>query len=261
MIELFSSQLFFLLPAAFFAGLVDAMVGGGGLIQVPALFSAFPNTLPATLFGTNKLSSVGGSLMAASRYLRAVRLPKKEFVIASVFALAGSFLGAFALTHVPATFIRMLLPFLLVALLLFTLTKKDMGLVHDPKLGNTRAYLFLTLGVGAVGFYDGFFGPGTGSFFMFLFVHFLGFDFLHGAAATKIVNSVTNLAALLWFIPAGHINWTLAFLMFGFNVLGGFVGSNFAMKQGSQLIRKVFIVLVLVLAIKTGNDAFHFINL
>lgn len=257
MIELFYSQLFFLLPAAFFAGLVDSMVGGGGLIQVPALFSAFPNTAPATLFGTNKLSSLGGSLMAASRYLRVVRLPKKEFLIASIFALAGSFLGAFALSFVPATYIRVLLPFLLIALLAFTLAKKDMGLVHDPKLGNLRATLFLTLGVGAIGFYDGFFGPGTGSFFMFLFVHYLGFDFLHGAAATKIVNSVTNFAALLWFIPTGHINWTLAFLMFGFNVLGGLVGSNFAMKKGSQLIRKVFIGLVLVLVIKTANDAFH----
>lgn len=256
MIDIFTAQALFLMAAAFFAGLIDSMAGGGGLIQIPALFSTYPNTAPATLFGTNKLSSVGGSLVATYRYLRVVKLPVKEMAIASAFALVGSFVGAACVTVVPGEFVRALLPWALLILLVFTLVKKDMGVVHDPRLIGMKAKLFLTLGVGVIGFYDGFFGPGTGSFFMFLFVQFLGFDFLHAVTATKVVNSVTNLAALALFIPTGHIDWGVALMMLGFNILGGRIGSGLALTRGSQLVRKVFIGVVLALILKTANDAY-----
>lgn len=259
MIDFLSTQAIFLMAAAFFAGLIDSMAGGGGLIQIPALFSAYPSTAPATLFGTNKFSSVGGSLVATYRYLRVVKLPVRPFVIACIFALVGSFVGAACVTVVPGAFVRALLPWALLFLLVFTLIKRDMGVVHDPKLRGLRANLFLTLGVGAIGFYDGFFGPGTGSFFMFLFVQFLGFDFLHAVTATKVVNSVTNLAALALFIPTGHIDWGIALMMMAFNIVGGRIGSGLALKKGSQLVRKVFIGVVLALIMKTANDAYQFI--
>lgn len=256
--EYLISQSLFLMASAFIAGLIDAIVGGGGLIQIPALFAIFPNTTPATLFGTNKLSSIGGSLAAAKQYIRVVKLPFKQMLIAGIFALIGAFLGALSVTHVPSTYVRMLLPVVLVGLLIFTLIKKDGGLAHNPRLKDKHSKFLLTLGVGAIGFYDGFFGPGTGSFLMFLFVHFLGFDFLHAAAATKILNSITNLAALALFIPTGHINWTVGLMMLVFNVLGSRIGSELALKNGSQLVRKVFIFIVLVLIVKTATDAFHF---
>lgn len=257
MIDFFSTQALFLMAAAFFAGLIDSMAGGGGLIQIPALFSAYPTTAPATLFGINKLSSVGGSLMATYRYLRVVKLPLRPMVLGSTFALVGSFIGAACVTVVPGDSVRALLPWALLFLLVFTLIKKDMGVVHDPQLTGFRARLFLTLGVGVIGFYDGFFGPGTGSFFMFLFVQFLGFDFLHAAGATKVVNSVTNLAALALFIPTGHIDWSLALMMMAFNIVGGRVGSGLALSRGSQLVRKIFISVVLALILKTANDAYR----
>ena len=256
MIEYLSIKLCFLMFAAFFAGLIDSMVGGGGLIQVPALFSSFPNAAPATLFGTNKLAAIGGTFTSAINYLRVVKLPVRAMCIAAIFALGGSFLGAYTVTLVSGDFVRIFLPCLLLGLLIFTLVKKNMGLKHHPQLNTLQARVFLTLGVGAIGFYDGFLGPGTGSFFMFLFAHFLGFDFLHSAAATKVLNSVTNLAALALFIPTGHIDWSVAFVMLVFNILGGRIGSGLALKNGSQFIRKVFIVVVLVLIVKTASDAY-----
>jgi uncharacterized membrane protein YfcA len=256
MIDIFTAKALFLMAAAFFAGLIDSMAGGGGLISVPALFSASPNTPPATLLGTNKLSAAGGTLVATYRYLRVVKLPKKEMFMAAAFALVGSFAGAACVTLISGDFVRSLLPWTLLFLLVFTLLKKDMGVVHEPKLMGLKAKLFLTLGVGAIGFYDGFFGPGTGSFLMFLFVQFLGFDFLHAATATKVLNSVTNLAALALFIPTGHVDWGIALMMLLFSVLGGRLGSGLALSKGSQLVRKVFIGVVLALILKTANDAY-----
>ena len=256
MIELLSFKLTLLMSAAFFAGLIDSMVGGGGLIQVPALFSSFPNAAPATLFGTNKLSSIGGTFTSAVNYLRVVKLPIRLMFIASVFALSGAFLGAYVVTQISADFVRRILPWLLLALLIFTLSKKDMGLSHNPRLEGLKSKIFITLGVGVVGFYDGFLGPGTGSFFMFIFAHYLGFDFLHSAAATKVLNSVTNFAALALFIPTGHVDWSVAMAMLLFNIAGGKIGSGLALKNGSHFIRKVFIAVVLVLIIKTAADAY-----
>jgi uncharacterized membrane protein YfcA len=256
MIEFLSFKLCLLLSAAFFAGLIDSMVGGGGLIQIPALFSSFPNTVPATLFGTNKLSSIGGTFTSAINYLRVVKLPLKAMSMAAICALFGSFLGAYVVTQVPGTFVRIALPWILSGLLIFTLLKKDMGLTHQPKLHTKSSTFALTAGVGLIGFYDGFLGPGTGSFFMFLFAHFLGFDFLHSAAATKVLNSVTNFAALALFIPTGHIDWPIALAMLVFNILGGKLGSGLALKNGSKFIRKVFIAIVVVLIIKSAVDAY-----
>lgn len=256
MIEILSFKVILLMSAAFFAGLIDSMVGGGGLIQIPALFSSFPNAAPATLFGTNKLSAIGGTFTSAINYLRVVRLPFKEMTVAGIFALSGSFLGAYVVTQVSGEFVRAFLPWVLLALLIFTLIKKEMGLSHQPRLDGFRSKVFLTVGVGTIGFYDGFLGPGTGSFFMFIFAHYLGFDFLHSAAATKVLNSITNFAALALFIPTGHIDWFIALAMLIFNIAGGRIGSGLALKNGSQFIRKVFIGVVLLLIIKTAVDAY-----
>ncbi len=243
--------------AAFGAGFVDAIVGGGGLLQIPALFSVFPKEAPATLFGINKVSAVGGTFVAATQYIQKVSLPKKLMFYAGLFALFGSFLGAWTVTQISPDFIRQLLPIILLILLYFTLKNKNFGLSHQHQSENGKSIAIVALGCLAIGFYDGFFGPGTGAFLMFLFVRFLGFDFLHGAAATKIVNCISNLAALALFIPTGHIHWRVALWMMAFNVIGGIVGSRVALKGGSHLVRRFFIVLVLALALKTANDSYH----
>jgi uncharacterized membrane protein YfcA len=176
---------------------------------------------------------------------------------AGSFALCGSFLGAWTVTQISPDFIRKFLPVILLILLLFTLKNKNFGLSHQHQTEDRKSLTIAALGSLVIGFYDGFFGPGTGAFLMFLYVRFLGFDFLHGAAATKIVNCVSNLAALALFIPTGHIQWNVALWMMAFNIVGGIVGSGIALRGGSRLVRVFFILVVLALALKTANDSYH----
>jgi uncharacterized membrane protein YfcA len=258
--EFLNQATLFLGLAAFFAGFVDSIAGGGGLLQVPALFSVFPREIPATLFGINKLSSIGGTFLATTQYLKRVELPKKIMLVSGIFAFIGSFLGAFAVTQISPDFLRKLLPVILFSLLLFTYRQKSFGLIQQAQLEDFNTLFLTAFGSLFIGAYDGFFGPGTGTFFMFLYVKFLGFDFLHGAAATKVANTVTNLAALTLFIPTGHIHWQIALWMMCFNMVGGVCGSRYAMKKGSKFIRVVFLFIVFSVGVKTANDSYHLID-
>ena len=245
--------------AAFFAGLVDAVAGGGGLIQVPALFAAYPDVSPATLLSTNKLASVGGTLNAARKFLRHVSLPWAVIGPAIVAAFVGSLMGANAVSHFPAEPLRKALPFVLVFLLIYTWFQPSLGEAHAPKeVSHYQKFKALLLGL-TIGFYDGFFGPGTGSFLLFGFVRFFGFDFLHASAATKLVNVSTNLAAILMLASLGHINWPLGFVMMVANVAGSQFGSRLAIKHGSGFVRKAFLVIVSALILKSAWNA-YFLN-
>ena len=227
--------------AAFLAGLVDAVVGGGGLIQVPVLFSLFPKEVPATLLGTSKFAGIFGTGAAAP---------------AAMAAFCLSFVGAYTVTRVPADFFRALLPLVLIAVAIYTFKKKDFGSVHAPvHSGNAERWFAVGMGA-AIGFYDGFFGPGTGSFLMFLFVRFFGYDFLSASAAAKVVNVACNLSALLWFGYSGHILWILGGVMAVCQVAGSLVGTKLAIKHGSAFVRKLFLIVVSLLILKTSYDAF-----
>ncbi len=246
----------FLAVAAFLAGLIDAVAGGGGLVQIPALFSAFPGMSPATLIGTNKVASVAGTANAALRYGRSVRIYWAATAPAVVAAFVFSMAGAWALTMIPAEPLRKALPFVLVVLLAYTVAKKDLGTEHAPSLSGARERAAALLAGAAIGFYDGVFGPGTGSFLMIVFVRVFGYDFLHASASTKVVNMATNLAALLLLASKGHIWWQLGAVMAVANVAGSQVGSRLALRHGSGFVRKVFIVVVSALILKTAWDAF-----
>lgn len=241
--------------AAFLAGLVDAVVGGGGLIQIPAMFAVFPKEVPATLMGTNKLAAVFGTAVAAGRYARRVRVAWNTAGPAAVAAFALSFVGAWTLTRVPGDFVRSLLPFVLIAVAIYTFRKKDFGTVHAP-VHSGGAERMLAVGVGAaIGFYDGFFGPGTGSFLIFLFVRFFGFDFLSASAAAKIVNVACNVSALILLGMTGHLIWQLGLMMAVCQIAGSVIGTRLAMKHGSAFVRKLFLVVVSALIFKTAVDA------
>jgi uncharacterized membrane protein YfcA len=246
----------FLAVAAFLAGLIDAVAGGGGLVQIPALFSAFPGMAPATLLGTNKVASVAGTANAAIRYGRSVRIYWAATAPAVVAAFVFSMAGAWALTMIPAEPLRKALPFVLVTLLVYTVAKKDLGTEHAPTLSGARERAAALLAGAAIGFYDGVFGPGTGSFLMIVFVRVFGYDFLHASASTKVVNIATNLAALLLLASKGHVWWQLGAVMAVANVAGSQVGSRLALRHGSGFVRKVFIVVVSALILKTAWDAF-----
>lgn len=242
--------------AAFLAGLVDAVVGGGGLIQIPVLFSVFPNTVPATLLGTSKLAGIFGTAAAALNYARRVRIAWSTAAPAALAAFALSFVGAYTVTKIPPDFIRTLLPLVLLAVAVYTFWKKDFGSIHAPlHTGIKEKAIAVGIG-GCIGFYDGFFGPGTGSFLVFLFVRFFGFDFLSASAVAKVVNVACNFSALMWFGYSGHLLWQLGLLMALCQVGGSVVGARLAIKHGSTFVRKLFLLVVSVLIVKTGYDAF-----
>ena len=242
--------------ASALAGVIDAIVGGGGLILVPAMFAAFPSTAPATLFGTNKSAAVWGTAISAWQFSRRVELRWGTLLPAISATLVGAFLGAWAVTLISADFLRKLLPFILLGVLLYTLAKKDMGRDHLPRLqGRAEMLVASTIGV-AIGFYDGFFGPGTGSFFVFLFVRLLGYDFLNASASAKLLNLASNAAALLLFSLKGHVWWHFALPLAAANIVGSMLGTWMALRHGTGFVRWVFIIVVSLLIVKTGWDAF-----
>ena len=241
---------------AFIGGLIDAAVGGGGLVLLPGLFAVLPNTLPTLLFGTNKFSAATGTLVACWRYARQISLPWRFLLSVATYAFIGAFVGATTVSLMPPALIRPLVLTLLILMLIYTLLKKEFGQIHQPRVIGKRAlYIGLVIG-GGIGFYDGFFGPGTGSFLIFLFIRYFQFDFLTASAAAKIVNLATNIAALCFFIPTGSVWYAVAIPMALCSMMGAIVGSKLALQGGSRFIRKLFIVLVNVMIIKLLLDIF-----
>lgn len=247
-------QLLLLGAAALFAGFVDAVAGGGGLVQLPALFAVLPDTPAATLFGTNKGASIWGTATAATQYLRRVRLPRALLAAALPAALLGAWLGARTVSVLPAAAIRPAVLVLLVAVALYTFRRRELGTRHAPRLaGGTALVAGAATGFG-MGFYDGIFGPGTGAFLIFIFVRLFGFDFLHASATAKLVNLATNAAALGFFVGHGHILWQIALLMAVCNVSGAVLGSRVALRYGAPFVRRVFLAVVCVLIAKLALD-------
>lgn len=239
------------------AGGIDAVVGGGGLIQIPALFVAYPGESPASLFGTNKCASVVGTANATWRYARQVRMPWRTILPAALAAFIFSYGGAAVVAWLPKDAVRPLILLLLIFAAVYTLKKKNFGDLHAPAHSGHRELIYAMLLGGVIGFYDGFFGPGTGSFLIFLFVRFFGFDFLHASASAKVVNVATNLAALAYFVPNGYLLPMLAAGMALANVSGSMVGTRLALKHGSGFIRNAFLVVVGGLIVKFAWDTFR----
>lgn len=247
---------FLLALAAFGAGYVDAVVGGGGLIQTPALLAAFPTTAPATLFGTNKVASIVGTSSAAIQYARRVRVPWRLALPGAFAALIGSWYGAKAVTYLPPEMIRPFVLILLVMVAVYTFIKKDFGTVASaPREAAGDVLRVMAIG-GGIGFYDGFFGPGTGSFFIFLFVRFLAMDFLRASVTAKILNVATNLAAISYFALNVEIMWMLGGMMALANLSGAILGSRMAIRHGAGFVRQVFLVVVSALVLKMTYDLF-----
>lgn len=243
--------------AAFGAGLVDSMVGGGGLIQLPALFGVYPQAPPAVLLGTSKFAGVFGTSSAVIRFAGKVAIPWRALAPLAGYVTVTSLLGAHAATKVPPDVFRPLVPVLLVAVLAYLLMRKDLGGVHAPRGFAGSHHVGGSALVAAIGFYDGFFGPGTGSFLMFVFVRIYGHDFLHAAASARVVNVATNLAALAYFGAHGYILWHVGLAMAVCSIAGAIVGTRLALRGGSGFVRKVFIAVVCLLIVRTAWTALH----
>ena len=250
------SELLAVAAGAALAGFVDAIVGGGGLVLVPTLFAAYPQAVPATLLGSNKGGAVWGTAWAAWQFAQRVTLRWRSLLPAMAAALAGSLLGAWTVTQVSGEGLKRALPFVLGAVLAYTLARKQLGRHHAPRFDGAHEAV-IACAIGAVlGFYDGFFGPGTGSFFVFLFVRVLGYDFLHASASAKLLNTATNSAALVLFAWKGHVWWHLVVVIALANVVGSLAGTRLALKHGAGFVRSVFIAVVGLLITKTAYDAF-----
>lgn len=247
------SSLLLLCLFSVIAGFVDAAVGGGGLIQLPAALLLLPGVPVPTVLGTNKFASFFGTSIAVQRYARHVTLDWSTIVPAALAAFAFSFLGSFAVTRLDPGFLRPLVLVLLVVVAIYVFLVKDLGLVHAPKHARTKArWLGIIVGA-AMGFYDGFLGPGTGSFLIFAFVGIFGFDFLAASASAKVINWSTNIASLLFFIPSGHVLYRAGVAMAACNILGAILGSRLAIAKGSRFVRIFFLVIVCALIAKLGQ--------
>jgi uncharacterized protein len=247
-----SFEIVMVLIAAFAAGCIDAMVGGGGLIQVPALFGVFPNAAPPLLLGTSKFAGFFGTASAIFRFAGKVAIPWRALLPLGVCVLVTGGLGALTATLVPPDVFRPLVPLLLVAVLIYLLRRKDLGGEHAPRAFGGRHHVFGALIIAAIGFYDGFFGPGTGSFLMFVFVRIYGFDFLHAAASARVLNVATNGAALGYFSLHGYVMWQVGLGMAICNIAGAIIGARLALRGGSSFVRKVFIAVVTLLILRTA---------
>lgn len=242
--------------AAFFAGFVDAIVGGGGLIQTPVALILLPNYAVASIIGSLKIPSFSGTALAARQYLKKVEMNWKLLSVMAVVAFAAAFLGSNLLTLVHNDFMKPLLLMVLSLIAIYTFVKKDFG-AHQAKEHKPTTQLLLAVSMSAcIGFYDGFIGPGTGSFLVLGFVTVLGFDFLHASANAKMVNLATNFGSICLFVLKGKIIWAIAFPMALCNAIGGWVGAKLAIKKGNEFIRIFFLIVVVGTLLRFGYDVF-----
>jgi uncharacterized membrane protein YfcA len=248
------SDIALLCLAALLAGWVDAVSGGGGLIQLPALLLLLPGATPAQVLATNKLSSICGTAVAAATYYRRVRPDLRTAVPMAVAAVTGAAGGAACASLLPSAVFRPLVLVLLVAVAAYTAAKPDMGAEQQLRWTGRRHYTAAVLAALGIGFYDGIFGPGTGSFLVFALVGLLGYSFLQASAKARIVNLATNLGALAVFVPQGAPLWALGLAMGGCNVAGGWLGAHAAIRRGDRFVRVVFLTVVAVLVARLAYD-------
>ena len=249
------SELVLMCVLSLLAGIMDAAVGGGGLLQIPALFSLMPaNTPIATVMGTNKFASICGTFMSGVQYVRKIAVPWKMLLPAAALAFLTSFGGSMLVTYIPVQWFKPFILLVLVAMAIYTFCKKDFGQQErSHALSKKEWYIGLACGA-LIGFYDGLIGPGTGSFLTFVFIRLFAFDFLTAVASSKIINITTNLAALSFFVPNGYILWAWAIPLAVANLSGGIIGTHIALRGGTRFLRYGFMVLLVVLIGKFAWD-------
>ncbi len=235
------------------AGFIDALVGGGGLIQLPAVMILLPGVPLPTLLGTNKFAAFFGTSVAVQRYARHVSIDWKMILPAALSAGLFAFMGSRAVTLFNPAVLRPLVLVLLIAVAIYVFLVKELGLIHRPKHAPDKARWLAILMGAVIGFYDGFFGPGTGSFLIFAFVGIFGFDFLSASASAKAVNWTTNIASLLYFATHGNVLYAFGLAMAASNIVGATLGAHVAIAKGSRFVRVFFLVIVCGLIAKVAQ--------
>jgi uncharacterized protein len=242
--------------AALVAGFIDAIVGGGGLVQTPILFMTFPNFSVATLLGTTKLPSFSGTAVSLYQYSKRVTIDWKLVGWIALAAFCSSFLGSRLVSLVSNQTFKPIILIALVVVAIYTYSKKNFGQKVENELSFSDSLLRGISSGLIIGFYDGFIGPGTGSFLVLIFISLLGYDFMHASAHAKTVNLATNSASIIYFASTGNIIFELALPMAICNMAGGFIGTRFALLKGNQFIRLFFLFIVCATIIRFGYDIF-----
>lgn len=248
------STLLFMGLAAFAAGWIDAVVGGGGLIQLPALLLGFPGAAPAQLLATNKLASIFGTATSSLTYVRRVRPDLRTGLPMAGVAFVGAIGGALIGLHIPKSAFNPIILVMLIVVGAYTVARPRMGHETALRFDGHRHTLVAVLTGFCIGVYDGALGPGTGSFLVFALVGLMGYAFLEASAKAKIANFATNLGALVVFIPGGHVMWKVGAVMAAMNLAGGYTGARTAVAKGSAFVRVVFIIVLVAFIIRIGGS-------
>ena len=242
--------------AAFAAGFVDAIVGGGGLIQLPIALILLPSYPVASVIGSLKIPSFSGTSFAVYQYIRKVSMNWKLLLMMMLIALCAAFAGSQLLTMVHNDFMKPILLIVLNGVAVYTYSKKNFG-QHSVKDHSSKTQIIYAIIISLViGFYDGFIGPGAGSFLILAFITLLGFDFLHASANAKMVNLATNTGSIILFILKGSIIWSIAIPMAISNAIGGIIGAKLAINKGNQFIRIFFLIVIIGTLLRFAYDVF-----
>ncbi len=251
---LMTPELLILCVAAFAAGFIDAVVGGGGLIQIPVALVVLPQYPVSTVIGTTKIPSFCGTSLAAAQYARHVELNYKHLAMMTAIAFSAAMTGSKILTLVSNDFMKPLLLVILTIVAIYTYSKKNFGIHSEKEHTDSQHLLYAALISLCIGFYDGFIGPGAGSFFILAFITFLGFDFLKASANAKFLNLSTNLGSITFFILTGRIIFAVAIPMAVCNAAGGFLGAKLAILRGNAFIRIFFLCVVVATILRFAWD-------
>lgn len=241
--------------AAFAAGFIDAVVGGGGLVQTPALLIIFPNLPVASILGTVKIPSFCGTAISAWQYHKRIDIQWKWVGWIALAAFSAAMLGSYMVSMLDNKVLKPIILVILIMVALYTYTQKKLGAHHRTLPFGESLWKGILAGL-LIGFYDGFIGPGTGTFLMLVFITVIGFDFMHASAHAKVVNLATNFASILYFSYTGHILFQLAIPMAILNMAGGYAGTHLALAKGNRFIRVFFLVVVAGTICRFAYDIF-----
>ncbi len=239
--------------AALLAGFIDAIAGGGGLIQLPVLLINLPNTFLPSVIGTNKFPNFLGTGIAAFQYFKKFRVEWHKIIMPLIFIFLGALSGTYCLGFVDTMFFKYVLFFVLLLLAIFLMFNKNFGQNIKPKKLNDTAFYFAVF---CCGFYDGIIGPGTGILLILLMIWAKGYDFMHASAYAKIINLSSNLASILLFVAHSNIIWALAIPMSCCNIVGAYTGSRMAILRGNNFIRYVFFIVIILLLVRFAWELF-----
>ena len=251
-----TEQIIILCIAAFAAGFIDSIVGGGGLVQTPATLVTLPQYPVATLLGTIKIPSFSGTAIAAFQYAKRVSLHWRLLAAMCSIALTAAFVGSYTLTVVSNTFMKPVIFGMLILVAIYTFSKKDFGTATEKIISQKQELIYGCAFALLIGFYDGFIGPGAGSFLILFFISIIGFDFLKASAHAKFVNLSTNIGSIIFFSGSGRILYHYALPMAACNLVGSFFGARLAILKGNKFIRVFFLIVVIGTILRFGYDIF-----